>query len=183
MEEEILIEDIEAEGENSFGKNCDQALLKTKEKLRECEEKSREYLDGWQRAKADYVNLKRENESDRIKISRFAAEALLLDTLGTLDLFDLAMSQKTSWEKVDTGWRTGIEAIYSNLKSTLSKYGLVEIKATEGDKFDPNLHLAVESKPAENPELDETIQKVISNGYQLGEKVIRPTKIIIWQKS
>jgi molecular chaperone GrpE (heat shock protein) len=68
--DDVQFEDIE-EGENP-------ALLikKLREKLRTCENEKKEYLDGWQRMRADYANARKEEESRRGDMTKFASEGL-----------------------------------------------------------------------------------------------------------
>src|SRR3989344_1423176 len=102
-EEEFIPEEEE--------ENPSLAVKKLRERLKKCIEEKQEYLDGWQRTKADFVNARREEEKRLAELLKFAEVALIMDILPVLDSFDMAMSDKAAWESVSKEWRSGMEAI------------------------------------------------------------------------
>jgi molecular chaperone GrpE len=146
------------------------------EKLKKAEAERGEYLAGWQRAKADLINLRKRDEEDRKNAVKFANEDLLSDVLPALDSFDMAFSNKAAWEKVDKNWRIGVEYIYSQLLSALDKYNLKQVNPT-GQMFDPNLHIPLETVPVTDQASDGKITEVIQKGYELNGKMIRAPKV------
>jgi molecular chaperone GrpE len=162
-------------------------VLPTKDivkKLREDLKKARadkdEYLVGWQRAKADYVNLQKEMEQVRSSSSNLAKEKMAKNLLPTLDSFDMAFANKEAWEKVDANWRTGVEYIFAQFMTGLSDSGIEKIN-TAGVPFDPNLHQSIESIPTDDTSKDHTIEKVLQAGYKMGDRVIRPARVNIYE--
>jgi molecular chaperone GrpE len=168
--DDVQFEDIE-EGENP-------ALLikKLREKLRTCENEKKEYLDGWQRMRADYANARKEEESRRGDMTKFASEGLVEDLLPILDSFGMAFGNKEAWEKVDANWRTGVEYIHAQLLSVLESRGLLEIGIV-GEKVDPRNHIATEAIPVADGSKVDTVIEVVQKGYRLHSKVIRPAKV------
>jgi len=146
----------------------------SKEKLKRCEEMRNEYLAGWQRAKADLLNYKKD-EAERVgKILKFSAEEMILGILPILDNFNLA-EKGLSKELKENEHIKGILQIKKQFKEILRKQGVEEIK-TINEKFDPNFHEAVEEiekKGFEKGIIVEEIQK----GYILNNKVIRPARV------
>ena len=165
------IEYIDEQDSDSF----DKKLKKTKDKLKICEKERAEYLAGWQRAKADYINLQREHEQKIADYFKFANEGLILELLPVLDSFEAA---------IKNGKDEGIKQLYNQLLSILKNNGLEEIKAV-GEKFDPMLHEVIEASPELTPSKVEgqsrgaelTIIEEIQKGYKLHGKVIRPSKV------
>ncbi len=145
----------------------DKKVKKVKHQLKHCEHERAEYLAGWQRAKADYINLQREHEQKIADYFKFANEGLILELLPILDSFEAAMKN---------GKDEGIKQLYNQLLSVLKDNGLEEIKAV-GEKFNPELHEAVETLKSDKGEgiVIEEIQK----GYRLHGKIIRPSKVKI----
>src|SRR5581483_10539477 len=80
-------------------------LKKLREKLKKCVEEKQEYLDGWQRERAQLANLRKQEEKERKEFIKFANENLLSDLLPVLDSFHMAFANKEAWEKVDKNWR------------------------------------------------------------------------------
>ena len=92
-----------------------------------------EYLDGWKRAKADYLNLKKEMESQNKEIKEWMSKIMLLPILEIMDNFDRAGTLDA-----------GIEAIKKQFDDFLKNNG-VEVMKTIGEKFNPEKHEAIES--------------------------------------
>ncbi len=153
-----------------------ETIKKLRAKLKEAEKKASEYLTGWQRAQADFVNFKKRDAVERQEFLKFAAEPVILDTIHVMDSFDMAFNHKEHWEKADKSWRDGVEKIYAQLKKSLEKHG-VTIDDPLGKNFDPMNHLAVEMVPVEKAEDDGKIVSVVQRGYLLNDKVIRAAKV------
>lgn len=154
------------------------ALKKLREKLKACEAEKQEYLTGWQRAKADFVNARKVDAHEREEFARFATEKVLLDMLGVADSFEMAFAHKESWEKVDAGWRTGVESIYSQLLTAFERHGLVPF-GVPGERFDPRLHAAAHTVPVADSKDDDTVILVVQRGYRLHDKIVRPARVTV----
>ena len=150
-------------------------LKKLREKLHKCEAEKKEYLDGWQRMRADFANARKEEDMRRGELIKFASEGLVEDMLPVLDSFSMAFANKESWEKVDTNWRKGVEYIHAQMLSVLESRGLVEVGVV-GEKIDPRLHIEIEQLPGDASKAG-TVVEIIQKGYRLHNKVIRPAKV------
>lgn len=171
--DEVQFENIEDE-ENPVA-----ALKKLREKLRTCEAEKKEYLDGWQRMRADFANARKEEDTRRGELIKFASEGLVGDLLPILDSFTMAFSNKESWEKVDANWRKGVEYIYTQFLSVLESRGLAEI-GIPGERIDPRMHIAIETIPTDDTSKEDTVCEVVQKGYRLHSKIIRPARIKAW---
>lgn len=156
--------------------NEDNAIKKLREKLKKCIKEKYEYLDGWQRAKADFINARKKDEKTRKEFIVFAKEELIFDLLMTIDNFDMVYADRKAWESVDKTWRIGIEHIHSQLLKTLEKQGLKQFNP-EGEMFDHARHDSVESAITDKKENDQKIIEVLQKGYELNGKIIRPAKV------
>jgi molecular chaperone GrpE len=141
--------------------------------LEECQKQRDEYLAGWQRAKADLINFKREETERFQEIIRFFQEENLLKLLPILDNLNLA--EKNLPEKLREDEHTqGLLNIKKQLEDLFKSQGVEEIK-TEG-KFDPNFHEAVEMM--ENKDLESgTVFEEVQKGYKINNRVLRPAKV------
>lgn len=171
----VYSDDLQYEEEEDI-ENPVQALKKLREKLRACEKDKKEYLDGWQRMRADFANVRKEEETRRGEMIKFAAEGLVDDMLPVLDSFSMAFGNKEAWEKVDENWRKGVEYIHAQMYSILESRGLTEIGKV-GEPFDPRLHVAIEEIPTPSEKEANTVAEIIQKGYRLHNKVIRPAKV------
>lgn len=178
---EDIQDDVVFEEDTENGSASDAGRIKKlRDQLKECQKEKQEYLDGWQRARADLQNLKKDQIGEREKITKFAQEDLLYELLSVTDSFTMAFANKEAWEKVDTNWRTGVEYIYAQLKGVLERNGITEIEPL-GEKFDPSEHTSIEAISTDDAGKDETVVEVVQNGYRLNGKVIRPARVRVAQ--
>jgi len=153
---------------------------KLRDRLKVCVKEKQEYLDGWQRAKADFQNFKKEVDKDKARLSDMAKEELLSDILPVMDSFNLAFANKEAWEGVDKNWRNGVEYIYSQLKTALEQNKVEEINPA-GEDFNPLEHNSVEVIETKNEKEDNTVVEVVQMGYSLDGKIIRPARVKVFQ--
>ncbi len=173
-------DEILSEGDED---NAGQIIKSLREKLKVSQAERQTYLEGWQRSKADYVNLKKTAEQERQDVGRYATEKVIHDFLNVSDSFDMAFANKTAWEEVPENWRKGVEYIYSQLQSALKGQGLQEIEAL-GKPFDPKYHHAVSTIPTPEEKEDQVVLEVMKKGYMLQDKIIRPAQVKVgeWTK-
>lgn len=145
-----------------------------KKKLEDCLRRQDEYLAGWQRARADFLNYKKE-EMERIgAIIQFANADFILRILPILDNFEKA-EKETPEDKKKDKFLEGLLQIQIQLRDFLKNQGVEEIK-TLGEKFDPNFHEVVEQVEGEE---SGKIVEVIQKGYTIQDRIIRPAKVKI----
>ena len=152
------------------------ALLKRlRDELKKAQAERGEYLAGWQRTKADFINLRKRDEEEKQQFATFAAGKFAEDLLPTLDGFEQAIAHK---ESNDT-WRSGIEQIHQHLDSVLKKNGLEKF-GTVGDAYNPEFHEGVATMPAINGEKEETVAEVLQAGYKFKGRVLRPARVKVF---
>lgn len=159
------------------------AVKKLRQKLEVCVKEKQEYLLGWQRSKADFVNARKSEEENKAHFIKFANQGLIEELLPVIESFEMAFGNKEAWEKVDKNWRTGVEYIYGKLIATLAQHGLQELNPI-GEQFDPSQHASFENVPTDNPEEDHMIIAVVQKGYILNGKLIKPpnVKVAVFQE-
>jgi molecular chaperone GrpE len=135
------------------------------------EKEKQEYLTNWQKDKADFINARKRDDEDKKDLIKFANERLIDDIIPVIQNFDMAMSNKEMWEKVDANWRTGVEYIYSHLVKTLTDNGLEEINPI-GLPFDVYRDDAIEHITINDESKNNTVIEVIQKGYKLNGKII-----------
>lgn len=145
-----------------------------KNELEEWKAKANEYLDGWQRARADYVNYKKRVERDQAQAYQNASASVIRRFLEVIDDLDLALKNRPQ-EGDGVGWAEGVELIYRKLSAMLEAEGVSIIEA-DGQYFDPNMHEAITHE--RHPELESgRIIAVVKKGYRLGDRVLRPAQV------
>src|SRR3989338_3149397 len=168
--EEIIFEDEEETA------NPQAVIKKLRQRIKELEAKSQEYLQGWQKERADLANLRKRDEAEKKEFAKFAKEDITTELISVLDSFESAFKNKEAWEKVDKNWRQGVEYIHSQLINILSNHG-VSVISPLGEMFDPKRDEAVETVPTEKEEDNHKILEVMSAGYKLQNKIIRAPKV------
>jgi molecular chaperone GrpE len=147
--------------------------------LEEQKAKAAEYLDGWQRARAEFANYKKRIEKEQEDMLRSANGAFITKLLPVMDDFERAFEVLPPG-LVGMTWLEGIALIYRKLQMLLEQEGVTVIE-TEGQMFDPTLHQAVtyeESKEHEEGQIIGQVQK----GYKMGDKVLRPSLVRVAKK-
>lgn len=151
-----------------------------KEELKHTQKEKTEYLNGWQRAQADYQNLKTKTTAEQKSVVEYAKIGLLTELVTLADSFEMAWADKAAWEEAPSAWRVGIEHIYNQLQSIL-KNNQVEKIDPLGSDFDPLVHEAVHIKNVTKEKEDNKITQVFKKGYKLHDKIIRPAQVEIGQ--
>ena len=175
-EDEVLEFEFNDDGEEDLKKT----LKKLRADLKACKAEKEEYLTGWQKERADFANYRRQEEDRRAGFSESVRERILTRFLSVMDSFNMAFANKEAWEKVDPDWRKGVEYIYGQMNTIFEEYGVKEVGEV-GEIFDPNIHQSIELVPTDKKEFDHTISSVIQKGYKLGERVIRPARVNIYE--
>jgi len=155
-------------------------LKQLREKLRVAIEEKQQYLMGWQKEKAEFINIRRRDEESKQEFYKFAVQGLLEELLPVLDSFDMAMSNKEAWNAVSGEWRGGMETIYNQFKGILAKNG-VEAFGEVGNPADPAKFHMIGVDNTDDAKLDHTVSAVLQKGYMFKEKVLRPAMVRVFQ--
>lgn len=144
------------------------------EEIERSQQQASEYLDGWQRERAEFANYKnrtaREKEETRAQI----VSEIIAKYLEILDDLELAIINRPAEDEAEA-WVDGIELIHVKLNAILEDEG-VEVIIAEGDTFDPNFHEAITYEEDDDHQ-DGQVIEVVQKGYKLGDRVLRPAKV------
>jgi len=154
-----------------------QRMEKIKKELLQCKKERQEYLDGWQRMRADVANARLKETSRFARLKDEAVAETLQNLLPVLDSFDMAFSG-SGWKQVDKTWRAGMEAVGAQFEQIFIRYGAERFGNT-GEVFNPELHEAVKEILANSSEDDGTISEVLRSGWKIGERVLRPAQVVV----
>ena len=142
------------------------------------QQQSKEYLDGWQRERAEFANHKKRMERERQQLQLNIAGNIIRKYLEILDDLERVLQNQPA-DGDGASWAEGIELVYRKFLSALESEGVVPMKVA-GQQFDPNLHEAISQEPSEDLESGQIIE-VVRNGYLLGERVLRPATVRVAQ--
>ncbi len=133
-----------------------------------------EYLQGWQRAKADYLNLKKQAEREKEEMVQFANAALLLQLLPIYDHFKRALEHVPE-DARQTEWVKGVGHIRGQFQSFFKTLGIEEIP-TVNQLFDPGQHEAV-ARAKQDGVAPDTVLEELATGFTFRGKVLIPAKV------
>ena len=149
--------------------------LTPEEALAQAEAQAQEYLDGWQRARAEFANYRRREEQRREQFAADIAARVLGHFLPVLDDLERAFASVPP-EVRDSPWVEGLNMVAQKMLSGMSKEGVATMPIELGDPFDPNLHMAVLHLPCDDYD-EGQISMVLQRGYTLGDRVLRPAMV------
>ena len=145
-----------------------------RQELEEAKAQAAEYLDGWQRARAEFANYKKRNEQERQELFKLANTTLITRLLPIFDDFERAF-QTLPRNLLSLTWIDGVALIYRKLQAILEAEGLA-LMETEGQSFDPLVHEAVTYEESAEHQEGQIIGEV-QRGYKLGDRVLRPALV------
>ena len=145
------------------------------ERLAEVEKERDEHLDDLKRVAAEFENYRKRVARDQASQAARAHERLVKELLPVLD--DLERALEAASEHEEGKLEEGVRLVQRELQEALGKEGLVEIE-TNGN-FDPHVHEALLSQPSEQD--DGAILEVLQKGYRLGDRVLRPARVVVSQ--
>lgn len=174
-EEQVLEQDEELEVAEGFEVDEIEIL---KEEIIALQQQSGEYLDGWQRERAEFANYKKRTDRERQQLQNNISGNIIRRYLEILDDLERALQNKPTDDEGAT-WAEGIELVYRKFLTALEAEGVVPMEATN-QQFDPNLHEAISQEPNEDFDSGQVIE-VVRSGYMIGERVLRPATVRVAQ--
>jgi molecular chaperone GrpE len=172
-EKETITENVAAEAAEAE-EQVDEVTVLQKE-LEEAKAQAAEYLDGWQRARAEFANYRRRQDQERQELHRLANATLIHRLLPVMDDLERAF-QTLPYGLLSLSWIDGIGLIQRKLEAALQAEGLAPIEVEPGQPFDPLVHEAITRETHEDLGEGQVIGEV-QKGYKLGERVLRPTLV------
>ncbi len=134
-----------------------------------------ERTDDLKRVAAEFENYRKRVARDQPSLAARAHERIVKELLPVLD--DLERALEAASEHQEAKLEEGVRLVHRELQEALAKEGLEEIE-TNG-RFDPHVHEALLSQPSEQD--DGAILEVLQKGYRLGDRVLRPARVVVAQ--
>jgi molecular chaperone GrpE len=147
-------------------------VQKVKKELEACKKEKQEYLDGWQRAKADYVNALKRFEDEK-KVAR--EQGIVQAMKALMPAYDALERAKGSGELPE-----GFAGIAKQLENAFASFGLTTL-GKPGEAFDPTKHEALGTDATNDRKKDDTVSAVLEQGYAINDSVLRPARVRVFQ--
>jgi molecular chaperone GrpE len=163
---EELVEEVEA---------TEEVVEETPEKseLDLANERAEDFENKYLRAHAEMQNIQRRANEERQSLQRYRSQDLAKKILPSLDNLERALQVEGLTEDV----KKGIEMVRDSLIQALKEEGVEEVAV---ESFDPNLHMAVQTVPADEDNPADTIAQVLQKGYKLHERLLRPAMVVVY---
>ncbi len=126
---------------------------------------------------AEMQTSSRRLREDADKQKKYVSEPVVRDLLAVIDTLERASTEAT--KAGDTGpLSQGVSATIGVFLDVLKRHGVKRIETPAGSPFDPNLHMAVMEQPTNDME-PEAVFRVLSEGYMLHDRILRPTTVVV----
>jgi molecular chaperone GrpE len=153
--------------------HVEEQVEETVDELAAAQKERDEYLDALQRLKAEFDNYRKRVARDQQELGARASERLAKELVPILD--DLERALEAAADHEEAKLEEGVRLVHRALAEALAKEGVAEIE-TNG-KFDPHTQEALLSQPSEAEE--GTVIQVLQKGYKLGDRVLRPARVVV----
>jgi molecular chaperone GrpE len=155
---------------------ADEEIAQLRKELDEALVKQNDYLNGWQRERAEFFNYKKRMEREQAQGGQNAFANAVRRYLDISDDLERALKSKNRPKEGDGAtWAEGIDLIHRKMVAAFEADGVKRIE-TDCKFFDPNLHEAISHEDSPDHESGQIIE-VVQPGYTLGERVIRPARV------
>ena len=170
-------------GAEASPKVADVANPSLEEQLEATRAERDEAKDKVLRTFAEMDTMRRRNHEERDRAKKYQSLALARDLLPHIDNLRRALDVAEDESNADgtDSVTQGVRLVLQGMQDTLRQHGIVEVDASVGAAFDPNVHEALSQVPREQmPDAEPmTIVQEIERGYQLHDQLIRPSKVIV----
>lgn len=130
-------------------------------------------------AHADFENIKKRLEKDKITAVNFANESFARDLLGVIDSLEMALNTQISEENEQAkSLKEGVSLTIESFKAALAKHGVKMIETSVGGEFNPEIHNAMSYVESDSI-ASGFIAQIYQNGYMYNERILRPAMVLI----
>ena len=130
-------------------------------------------------AHADFENIKKRLEKEKITAVNFANESFARDLLGVIDALEMALNTQISEENEQAkSLKEGVSLTIESFKAALAKHGVKMIETSVGGEFNPEIHNAMSYIESDSI-ASGFIAQIYQNGYMYNERILRPAMVLI----
>ena len=163
-----------AENELTSG---DSSSDKVVAEVKAIEEKLADIQDKYIRLSAEFDNYRKRTLREKMELSKYASEDMLLKIIPFMDDFERALQHMDTAIDIEA-MKNGINLIYLKFSEFLKQNGIREIEALN-TSFNVDLHEAVSKLPVTDDNMKGKVVDVVLKGYYLQEKVLRFSKVVV----
>ena len=132
-----------------------------------------EYLELARRTQADFENYRKRTAKDVAAAGERARIGLVRELLPVVDNLERALDSAGN----DSSLAEGVRLVLNDLRGVLARNGVEPIEPS-GEQFDPTVHEALSTRPADGTEPGIVVD-VVEKGYRMNDTVIRPARVVV----
>ncbi|HEK9981829.1 nucleotide exchange factor GrpE [Streptococcus equi] len=136
-------------------------------------QRAEDFENKYLRAHAEMQNIQRRANEERQSLQRYRSQDLAKKILPSLDNLERALAVEGLTDDV----KKGLEMVQESLVQALKEEGIEEVPV---EAFDHNLHMAVQTLPADDDHSADSIAQVFQKGYKLHERLLRPAMVVVY---
>ncbi|MBI4063854.1 MAG: nucleotide exchange factor GrpE [Elusimicrobia bacterium] len=145
------------------------------------EKEAQDYKDKWMRSRAEMENFRKRTEKERAETLNSLLVLALGSFLPVLEQMERAVDSLAAAGHSDSKIKEGFTLVLNNMTKIFESHGLSKVAAAPGERYDPARHEVVATE--ESADGDGIILRVEQAGYRIGDRVLRPAKVVVSKKS
>lgn len=173
MSEDLTKEIVEEQAPKEAEEAKQEEVVEPSE-LEEAIARADDFENKYLRAHAEMQNIQRRANEERQQLQKYRSQDLAKAILPSLDNLERALAVEGLTDDV----KKGLEMVQESLIHALKEEGINEIPADE--TFDHNVHMAIQTLPADDEHPADSIAQVFQKGYKLHERVLRPAMVVVY---
>jgi molecular chaperone GrpE len=177
-EEEVVDAEIvdDSSAVETDGNGAADQVERDLDELGETKRERDEYLELAQRTRADFENYRKRVAKETSDALARGKAQLARDLLPVIDNLERALEAGKD-PSAHGALTEGVGFVLNELRDKLGGAG-VEAFDPKGEKFDPQLHEALSTQPAEGTESG-VVLETLEKGYRLNGEVLRPARVVV----
>jgi len=157
------------------GGHPEQTVTLNKEEYEKLKQEAADYKDKWVRLYAEFENVRKRFDRDKMEFTKYANEALVTEFLSILDDLERSVQAANTKHQDYESFLKGVELVMAHIYDLLKKNNVRPIESV-GKPFDPHCQEVLLQEETETAQ-DRMVLEELQKGYYLGERVVRTAKV------
>ena len=187
MEEEKIEQELTEENKSSQEVSDDVSVDKKSKKekkdlIKNLQDEVKDWKDKYYRVYADMDNLRKQYQKDYLNLAKYQSQTIVEKILPSLDIFAMVIGSADNLSPEVKNYVMGFDVVYRQMLQALESEGVSEIPCAIGDKFNHDIHFAMDTTEVDDENQIDKIVKIYQKGYKLHDRLIRATTVSVGAK-
>ena len=153
-----------------------------KDLIKHLQDEVKEWKDKYFRVYADMDNLRKQYQKDYLSMAKYQSQTIIEKLLPSLDIFSMVIGSADQLPDEVKNYVMGFDVVYRQMLQALESEGVHEIPCAVGDKFNHDIHFAMDTTEVDDDNQVDTITKIYQKGYKLHDRLLRATTVSVGVK-